>query len=85
MTRNEKLKITDRINQYADNVLKDTDRKAIPISIQLDALKPVMEEIAAEYGKSVSDIFILYMDMNSELLAEEAEKNKSDSETILYE
>lgn len=35
-----------------------------------------MEEIAAEYGKSVSDIFILYMDINSELQAEEAKKKQ---------
>lgn len=85
MTRNEKLKIAERINLYADEKLKDVDRKAVPISIQLDLLKPVMEEIAAEYGKSVSDIFVLYMDTNTELLTEEAEKNKENSETIFYE
>ena len=85
MTRNEKLKIAERINLYADEKLKDVDRKAIPISIQLDLLKPVMEEIAAEYGKSVSDIFVLYMDTNTELLTEEAEKNKENSETLFYE
>lgn len=85
MTRNEKLKITERINLYADEHMKDIDRKAVPISIQLDMLKPVMEEIAAEYGKSVSDIFIIYMDTNSELLTEEAEKKKGEETTILYE
>lgn len=85
MTRNEKLKITERINLYADEHMKDIDRKAIPISIQLDMLKPVMEEIAAEHGKSVSDIFIIYMDTNSELLTEEAEKKKGEETTILYE
>lgn len=85
MTRNEKLKIAERINLYADEKLKDVDRKAVPISIQLDLLKPVMEEIAAEYGKSVSDIFVLYMDTNTELLTEEAEKNKENSETLFYE
>lgn len=85
MTRNEKLKITERINLYADEHMKDIDRKAIPISIQLDMLKPVMEEIASEYGKSVSDIFIIYMDTNSELLTEEAEKKKGEDTTILYE
>lgn len=85
MTRNEKLKITERINLYADEHMKDIDRKAVPISIQLDMLKPVMEEIASEYGKSVSDIFIIYMDTNSELLTEEAEKKKGEETTILYE
>lgn len=85
MTRNEKFKITERINLYADEKLKNIDRKATPISQQLELLKPVMEEIAAEYGKSLSDIFILYMDTNTELLTEEAEKNKENSETIFYE
>lgn len=85
MTRNEKIKITERINLYADEHLKDIDRKAVPISIQLDMLKPVMEEIAAEYNKSISDIFIIYMDINSELLAAEAEKHKGEDTTILYE
>ena len=54
MTRNEKFKITERINLYADEKLKDIDRKTTPISQQLEVLKPVMEEIAIEYGKSVS-------------------------------
>lgn len=86
MTRNEKIKIAERINQYADEVLKKVDRQAVPISIQLDLLKPVMEEIAAEYGKTVGDIFVLYMDINSELQAEEAERKKElGEETILYE
>lgn len=85
MTRNEKLKITERINVYADEKLKDVDRKAVPISVQLDLLKPVMEEIAAEYGKTVADIFVLYMDTNTERLTEEAEKNKENTETIFYE
>ena len=86
MTRNEKIKITERINHYADEVLKKVDRQAVPISIQLDLLKPVMEQIAQEYGKTVSAIFVLYMDSNSELQAEEAEKKKEmGEETILFE
>ena len=66
MTRNEKIKIAERINQYADEVLKKVDRQAVPISIQLDLLKPVIEEIAVEYGKTVGDIFVLYMDILQE-------------------
>ena len=86
MTRNEKIKITERINHYADEVLKKVDRQAVPISIQLDLLKPVMEQSAQEYGKTVSDVFVLYMDINSELQAEEAEKKKEmGEETILFE
>lgn len=78
MTRNEKIKITERINEFADKVLKDVDRKSTPISQQLDALKPIMEEIGQEYRMSLSDVFVLYMDMNSELSAQEAEDSTDD-------
>lgn len=85
MTRNEKIKITERINTFADSVLKDVDRKNTPISMQLESLKPVMEEIAGEYGKTVSDIFILYMDTNTELSAENPENLDEEGIQILYE
>ena len=38
----------ERINAYADNVLHDIDPQKTKISYQLDKLKPIMEEIAAE-------------------------------------
>ncbi len=44
MTRNEKIKIAERINLYADEKLKNVDKQVVPISIQLDLLKPIMEE-----------------------------------------
>ncbi len=66
----ENKKILDRINAYAEKVLADIDPQKTRISFQLEALKPVMEEIAAEEGKSVEDIFILYMDLASEASVE---------------
>lgn len=69
----EEQKILDKINAYAETALADIDPQKTRISFQLEALKPVMEEIAAETGKSVEDIFILYMDLASEA-AVEAEK-----------
>ena len=65
MTQEQK-EILTRINAYAENVLKDIDPQKTQISIQLDKLKPVMEEIATEKGMTVEDIFILYMDLASE-------------------
>lgn len=70
----ENKKILDRINTYAEKALADIDPQKTKISFQLEALKPVMLEIAAETGQSVEDIFILYMDLASEA-AVEAEKN----------
>jgi hypothetical protein len=70
----EHQKILDRINVYAETALADIDPQKTRISFQLEALKPVMQEIADETGKSVEDIFILYMDLASEASVE-AEKN----------
>ena len=71
MTRDQKIKIVERINAYADKVLSDIDPQNTPISTQLEALRPEMEKIAEETHKSLSDIFIIYMDLNSELSAEQ--------------
>lgn len=46
----ENKKILDRINAYAETALADIDPQKTRISFQLEALKPVMEEIAAEKG-----------------------------------
>ena len=55
-----------RINDYAENVMGDIDPQKIPVSAQLEKLKPVLEEIAKERGMSLEDMFILYMDLQSE-------------------
>ena len=69
----EDKKILDRINAYAEKALADIDPQKTRISFQLEALRPVMEDLSKETGKSVEDIFILYMDLASEA-AVEAEK-----------
>ncbi len=56
----------DRINAYADDVLHDIDPQKTQVSYQLDKLRPIMEELAAETGASVMDVFIRYMDLASE-------------------
>lgn len=65
MTQEQK-EILTRINAYAEQVLQDIDPQKTQISLQLDKLKPVMEEIAAEKGMALEDVFILYMDLASE-------------------
>lgn len=72
MTSEDK-EILDRINAYAEKVLADIDPQKTRISFQLEALKPVMQEIADEKGMTVEEIFIRYMDLASES-AVEAEK-----------
>ena len=71
---NEEQKILDRINAYAEEALADIDPQKTRISFQLEALKPVMQEIADETGKSLEDIFNLYMDLASESAVEADKK-----------
>ncbi len=70
----ENKKILDRINAYAEEVLADIDPQKTRISFQLEALKPIMQEIAEETGQSLEEVFILYMDLASEASVE-AETN----------
>lgn len=62
----EHRKILNRINSYSEKVLGDIDPQKVPVSMQLEKLKPIMEEIAAEKNMSLTDVFILYMDIQSE-------------------
>ncbi len=74
----ENRKIWERISAYAEEVLKDIDPQKTQVSVQLDALRPIMEEIAAEENKSLEDIFILYMDLASEASVEAEAKLQAD-------
>lgn len=67
MTTEERT-LFERIRAYAEDALKDydTDPQKTPISFQLQALRPVMQEIAMEQQISVEDVFIKYMDLASE-------------------
>ena len=65
MTEESKA-LLKRINKYAEEVMGDIDPQKVPVSTQLENLRPIMEEIAKEQGKSLEDIFILYMDLQSE-------------------
>lgn len=62
----EQRKILERINAYAEEVLGDIDPQKVQVSVQLEKLKPIMETIATEKGISLEELFILYMDLQSE-------------------
>lgn len=77
MTEDDK-QFLDRITAYAEEVMADMDAEKTRISIQLDKLRPVMEEIAAEQNAAVEDVFIRYMDLASAVGAQKQEKFKKD-------
>ena len=62
----EHKKILARINTYAESVLIDIDPQKVQVSMQLEKLRPIMKEIAEERNMSLEDVFILYMDLQSE-------------------
>lgn len=68
----------DRINSYSAEVLDDIDPQKTPISVQIEALRPIMQEIAKEKNVSVEDIFIKYMDLASIIAAKKDAKLKAD-------
>nr|WP_296486731.1 hypothetical protein [uncultured Acetatifactor sp.] len=78
----ENRKILERINTYAENTLGEIDPQKVQVSVQLEQLKPVMEEIAAEKGISLEDMFILYMDLQSEASCATNQKLKDSLQDI---
>ncbi|MBR1693501.1 MAG: hypothetical protein IJ711_12115 [Lachnospiraceae bacterium] len=62
----EEQQFLKRINDYADEVLGDIDPQKVQISVQLEKLKPVMEELSEESGMPLEEVFIKYMDLASE-------------------
>ena len=55
MTQEDK-KILQRINDYANEVMPDIDPQKTQVSVQLEKLKPIMEQIAGELGISLEDM-----------------------------
>ena len=68
----------NRINAYAEEVLKDIDPQNTHVSEQLDRLRPVMEELSNELGLPIEDVFIKYMDLASEQGVEAENKYRED-------
>lgn len=74
----ENQKILEQINAYAEQVLGDIDPQKVQVSVQLEKLKPIMQEIAQETNMSLEDVFILYMDLTSEATVAKNNKIKTD-------
>lgn len=78
----ENRKLLERINAYAEDTLGEIDPQKVPVSVQLEKLRPVMEEIATEKGMGLEDVFILYMDLQSEASCATNQKLKDSLQDI---
>ena len=67
MTAQDK-EFLDRITSYANDVCKDIDPQKTQISVQLERLMPVLNEIAKENNQAPEDVFIRYMDLANEAM-----------------
>uniref|UniRef100_UPI004057C9C2 hypothetical protein n=1 Tax=Acetatifactor sp. TaxID=1872090 RepID=UPI004057C9C2 len=78
----EQRQLLNRINAYSESVLGEIDPQKVPVSQQLEKLKPVMEEIAAEKNMSLTDVFIMYMDIQTEASCASQQKLKEDLQDL---
>lgn len=62
----EDREFLDRITSYANEVMPDLDPQKTQVSVQLDKMMPIFEQIAKEQNAAVEDIFIKYMDLANE-------------------
>ena len=60
------IEILERINKYAEEKLGVIDPQKTQVSKQLNVLMPKLQEIADELQIPLEDMFIKYMDLQSE-------------------
>lgn len=77
MTKEDR-EIIERINQYAEVVLKDIDPQNTRVSFQIQQLTPILKTIAEEKGITLEDMFIKYMDLQTEFAKENSDKFDND-------
>ena len=60
----EDREFLDQIYKFIDENLKDmdSDPQKTPVSEQIQALRPILQELAMKYKMPVEDAFIKYMD-----------------------
>ncbi len=74
----EDREFLNKINVYAEEVLKDIDPQNTHVSEQLEKLKPIMEQLSKEMNMPIDDVFIKYMDLASEQGIEADKKYKEE-------
>ncbi len=79
----EDRKILSRINKYADEVMGDIDPQKVQVSTQIEKLRPILQEIADEKGISLEDMFIYYMDIQTEAACLSNEKLKEELSDVM--
>jgi len=73
-----------QIYKYIDDNLgdMDPDPQKTPVSEQIQALRPILQELAMKYKIPVEDAFIRYMDLASEAAVERDRDYKAKFENL---
>ena len=77
MTKDDKV-IIERINAYAEEVLKDIDPQKTRTGFQIQQLTPILKTIAKELNLSLEDMFVKYMDLQTEFAKEKQDQFHED-------
>lgn len=80
----EDREFLEQIYSFIENNLQDMDPdpQKTPVSEQIQALRPILQELAMKYKMPVEDAFIRYMDLASEAAVERDRQFKSQFENI---
>lgn len=81
----ENRAILKRINDYAEQVMGDIDPQKVQVSAQIEKLKPILQEIADEKQMALEDMFILYMDIQSEASCATQQKLTEELQDLMVE
>ncbi len=81
MTKEDR-EFLNKIYNYANEVMPDIDPQKVPVSKQLEKLRPILQEFAMIEGKPVEEIFIKYMDLATENSVAYEKKMNADFEGI---
>lgn len=80
----EDREFLEQIYSFIENNLQDMDPdpQKTPVSEQIQALRPILQELAMKYKMPVEDAFIRYMDLASEAAVERDRQYKAQFENI---
>ena len=83
MTAEDRQFLNEIYNYINENLQDmDSDPQKTPVSEQIQALRPILQELAMKYKISAEDAFIKYMDLASEAAVERDREYKAKFENI---
>ncbi len=73
----------NQINAFIEENMADIDPERVPISEQLDMLRPVLQKLAMVHAMPIEEVFIKYMDLATEAALLREAKFKEDYRELL--